>query len=405
MKKQIIGMAALGLMIAAPALADEPVMSKFKLSIGGFVKLDYVYNSDKIGALSPASGAVPKSTEANGQKNESLFTARQSRIWLKSTGPEVFGAKTGALIEGDFYGDLAAANESPQFRMRHAYATMDWANTQVLFGQYWDTFGPMAANTIDFRLGAPFGAPASPRVPQLRVSQTYNDLKLVVALQNPTQDQVSTAAGNNYEWGSMVNVAGQVSYASQALGVAPGFMGLSNKPLSFTLFSLYGSGKLNAGTANLTLPSWGYGIQGFVPILKSSDGKSRANTASLEFEASMASNMPFNSATAPQLMSVSNRAAAKGYNFTAELKAYPTQDLGVTVGYGRRGVSNAANYNLATDQQFSYQVYGNLQYDLNAAIRVCAEYQYMRTGYISTTPGSVDFGQDHTLRAAAYYFF
>ncbi len=420
MKKQIIGMAALGLMMAAPALADENVTSKFKLSLGGFVKLDYANNSEKIGPLAPASGAIPKTTVANsaGTQSESVFTARQSRLWLKSSGPDLFGGKTGAMIEGDFYGDLSGATEAPQLRMRLAYATVDWTNTQVLFGQYWDTFGPMAASTVDFRQNASFGAPNSPRVPQLRATQKYNlgesnSITTVLALQDPTQGEVGAAAatpGANYEWTNMVNAAGQVMFSSKALGVAPGFYGMSNKPFTVGLFGLYGSGKIaatpttgTATTVNLTLPSWGYGAYAFLPILKSSDGKSRANTASLEAQIAMASNMPFNNGTANQLMA-GGKAGAKGYNFDVELKAYATQDLGMTFGYGRRGVLNAGFYsatdNAAGNQQFGYNIYGNVSYDLNAAVRVATEYEYLRTGYIDNS-----FGQSHTLRAAVYYFF
>lgn len=122
-----------GLMSLGTAHADEPVMSKFKMSIGGFVKLDYVYNSTDfgqpgLGMLAPLSGLIPRTSTPAGQSDQSQFTARQSRFWLKVAGPELFGAKTGALIECDFYGDYLAgaqATESPTLRMRHAYGTMD----------------------------------------------------------------------------------------------------------------------------------------------------------------------------------------------------------------------------------------------------------------------------------------
>ena len=183
MKKKVFGLMAAGMMLAASAMAQEtpqaaepaynvdyqpssevgpgmygkmssPVQSKFNLSIGGFIKLDYAHNSvnfGKAGSLSPGSGAIAKKGSTYDRQEQSIFTARQSRIWLKVGGPGFLGAKTGALIEVDFYGDASAANESPQVRMRHAYATIDWPKTQLLFGQTWDIFGPMAANTQDFR--------------------------------------------------------------------------------------------------------------------------------------------------------------------------------------------------------------------------------------------------------------
>ena len=125
------------------------VTSKFNLSLGGYVKLDYAYNSANLGSngvISPISGAIPSrainGTGANSvtfaNQDQSVFSLKQSRIWAKVDGPQFSGARTGAFLEVDFYGDNSAAAESPMPRLRHAYGTIDWPNTQVLFGQYWD---------------------------------------------------------------------------------------------------------------------------------------------------------------------------------------------------------------------------------------------------------------------------
>jgi hypothetical protein len=437
MKKQIIGMAALGLMIAAPALADENVMSKFKMSIGGFVKLDYVYNSTALtvpssstnaysstpgnsySALLPSSGAIPKTTSIQGKTDESTFTARQSRLWIKSTGPELFGGKTMALIEGDFYGADGVPADSPGFRLRHAYATVDWTKTQILVGQYWDIFGPMTANTVDFRQGASFGSPNEPRLPQIRVTQKYgnddNFLKLVVGAQNPAQDnyQFGTAAApTTYTSGAYVNGAAQALFVSNALGKsAGGYMGMSMQPLTVGLFGLGGYNTYHAtGTlvdAGESLPSWGYGLYAYVPLLKSSDGKSRAGTAAFEGQIYEGANMAFNSATASGVVKTPNGKlnAAKGYGVAAQLLVNPTQDLGMTVGYERREVINSGNYTAADTQQSNYQFFFNTYYNFNAAVMVAAEYQYARTNYINNTVTTSDFGFANVGRLSCYYFF
>ena len=193
---------------------SNPVVSKFKLSIGGYVKLDYAYNSVNLGpsgAISPPTGAIPSravaSTAVAAEQEQSILSMRQSRLWFKVDGPTFLGAKTGALIEGDFYGDNSAATESPMLRMRLAYGTMDWANTQVLFGQFWDLFAPMAASTLDFRMSAPYGAPASPRIPQIRLTHRINlnpdnQLKVIVAVQDPDQfgNNQNAASGTCCGW-------------------------------------------------------------------------------------------------------------------------------------------------------------------------------------------------------------
>ena len=440
MKKKVFGILAAGLLAAVPVMAQEvpqntepvyncdfqpscevapgiygkmssPVKSKFNLSIGGFVKLDYAYNSvdfGNTGALTPGTGAIPRTTSAAGQAEQSIFTARQSRIWLKVAGPDMLGAKTSALIEMDFYGDAAAAAESPQIRMRQAWGSMDWKNTGILFGQAYDVFGPMVASTIDFRSGASFGAPNNPRVPQLRLTQKVdltpaNALKLVVGLQDPNQNG-NNNAGADTKFGASVNVAAQAMFVSKALGVSPGYWGLPMNSLTAGVFGLYGSQKMNTTAGDKSVDSWGYGVYTFVPVLKSKDGKSRAMTMSFEAQAYMAANMAFNSATAHATVgAATDPKAAKGYGFNGQLIFYPVQDLGITAGYGRRNASNYADYQNTTDfQKSSTNIYTNVAYDLNAAVRVAVEYQNVNTQYGAATPGT---GTANIGRFTLLYFF
>ena len=453
MKKQILSIVAASLMISGTAFADEPVMSKFKMSIGGFVKLDYVYNStdlgQPLGMLSPSSGFIPRTSSVAAQSDQSQFTARQSRIWIKVAGPDVYGAKTNALIEGDFFGDYltgAQATESPTFRMRLAYGTVDWANTQILFGQFWDTWGPMVASTVDFRSGAGWGAPNTPRVPQFRITQKYsvsdnNTLSLILAAQNPTENFTAATAtpAATFVSSGAVNGAGQIMFTSKSLGVAPGYGGMALNPMKVGLFGLYGNQSYNiyntanppygqALTTDHSYKSWGGGVYAFVPVLKSSDGKSRAGTASFEGQVYEGANMAYNTATGygiiqtnPTVSSAttSNQiyGSAKGWGYAAQMIIYPTQELGVTLGTGKRQVMNNASYTWsgADRSTGNYQYYINLAYDFNAAVRFAAEYQYLRTNYQTFYPLSgrdpitgkaySDFGQSNAFRVAAYYFF
>ncbi len=452
MKKAVLYTLVAGLMLAAPAMAQEPtptapayncdfqpscevapgvygkisepVTSKFKLSIGGFVKLDYVYNSVNLGqsgSLAPGSGAVPKSDSTAGKQDQSIFTARQSRLWFKVAGPTFLGAKTGALVEVDFYGDPSAANEAPQVRMRHAYATMDWAKTSLLFGQTWDIFGPMAANTVDFRHGSSFGAPNNPRVPQIRLTQRVdlnpsNSLRLVFGVQDPNQNGnnsgAATAVSNNV--GSAVNVAGQIMWVSKALGVSPGFWGLSMNSLTAGVFGLYGNQEASTLTGDKSMNSLGYGFYTFVPVLKSKDGRSRAMTMSFEGQAYMASNMNFNAATSVNFVNTptsglpADPSAAKAYGFAGQLIFFPTQDLGFSAGYLQRNAYDNESYRTIASgnyQRYNSNIFANVSYDLNAAIRVMAEYENLSTKYGNVTAGTSDSGSANIVRMALLYFF
>jgi hypothetical protein len=455
MKKKVLGLAVAALFVAAPAMAQEvpqvapapyncdfmpscevapgiygkmgsPATSKFNLSIGGFVKLDYAYNSVNLGnsgALAPSSGAIPKTSSTAGKQNQSIFTARQSRFWLKVAGPTFLGAKTGALIEADFYGDPSAAAESPELRMRQAWGSIDWTNTSIMFGQAYDIFGPMIASTIDFRSGASFGTPNNPRVPQLRLTQKVNinpsnSLKLVLGVQDPNQLGNNNAVATT-NFGSAVNVAGQAMWISKALGVAPGYYGLSMNSLTAGFFGLFGSEKVT-DNANHAVDSWGYGFYTFVPILKSKDGKNRAMTMSFEGQAYMAANMAFNSATATTVVGSSeNLGPAKGYGLGAQFIFYPIQDMGITAGYLRRGAYNYSDYNNTTllttgaspvpvtqnFQKYNTNIFANVAYDLNAAIRVAAEYENLDTQYGKNTVGQSGTGTANIARLAFFYFF
>ncbi|MBJ6723925.1 hypothetical protein [Geomesophilobacter sediminis] len=418
---------------------SSPVTSKFKLSIGGYVKLDYAYNSVNLGpngVITPISGAIPSraisgtgpnSATFAGQ-NQSVFSLKQSRIWFKADGPTLAGAKTGALIEVDFYGDNSAAAESPMPRLRHAYGTVDWPNTQVLFGQYWDMFAPMIASTEDFRTAAPQGAPYGPRVPQIRVTRTVNLdannlLKFVVALQDPAQTGDNSPAVTG-EYGPNVNYAGQIFYINKSLGTAPGYMSLSMNPFSVGLFGLVSKEKAPSNN-NHTLDTWGYGLYTFIPIHGSHNGVDRTGTIAFEGQSYAAANLAYSGATSLSVVgttppggtpgTVSNtydpaghQSAARNWAFIAQLKYFPTQDLGITGGYGTRYTFDNKDFvGIPNFQRQSQQAWGNVTYDFNAAIRLATEYQNIQTKYgnVNGVAGRNATGVDNTIRLCAYYFF
>jgi len=188
--------------------------------------------------------------------------------------------------------------------------------------------------------------------------------------------------------------------------------------LTAGLFGLYGSQKVSTN-GNHAIDSWGYGFYTFVPVLKSQDGKNRAMTLSFEGQAYMAANMAFNAATASSVVGPQlgpNQAAAKGYGLGAQFIFYPTQDLGITAGYLRRNASNYASYNnTATPnfQKYNTNIFANVAYDLNAAVRVAVEYENLNTHYgnvasvatnaaLDSTAGS---GTVNIARLALFYFF
>jgi len=123
----------------APAPKPQPA---FGAIIGGFVRTDYIWDSRKSASvredhlnlypLDVAKDANGKDLNAVPQSN---FLSLTSRINLKITGPDAFGAKTSAFFEGDFFGNTDGT--IGLFRLRHANASLDWTKTKVTFGQTW----------------------------------------------------------------------------------------------------------------------------------------------------------------------------------------------------------------------------------------------------------------------------
>ena len=131
--KKVLGFIAASMLLAAPALAADaptyncdyqpscevapgvygamasPVKSKFDLSIAGFVRLDYAYNSTNLGAtgfLTPTTGD-PQDLVHPRPRPVHSHRPKVSRFAFKVAGPTFLGAKTSALIESGFFVDRA----------------------------------------------------------------------------------------------------------------------------------------------------------------------------------------------------------------------------------------------------------------------------------------------------------
>jgi len=168
--------------------AENPATWGIKLY--GFVRNDIMYDSRQL--ISAREGdlslyAKDKSLDANSKDINAAPTfhmlAITSRLGGSITGPDAFGAKTSATLEAEFFGNFdGGINE---FRLRHAWAKLDWTKTQLAFGQYWH---PMFVTdcypgVIDFNTGMPF-QPFN-RSPQVRLTQKLdkkNKMSLIVAV-------------------------------------------------------------------------------------------------------------------------------------------------------------------------------------------------------------------------------
>jgi hypothetical protein len=155
--------------------------SDTSVQIGGYVKLDAIYNPDEDLGDTLFPGNVVTDPNANPSEGEFRFHARQSRLFLKTWTPTSLGeART--HFEADFFG--SGGNEvfsnSSNFRIRHAYGELG----PYLAGQTWSNFMHFAAypSTVDF--GGPMGV-SFIRQAQVRYTMPLGDGKLSVSAENP----------------------------------------------------------------------------------------------------------------------------------------------------------------------------------------------------------------------------
>lgn len=156
---------------------DKKVTVKF----GGFVRNEMMYNTrQNVSARNEGMFYLaPKpivydaiGNDINSAPNFNMV-GLNTRLNVKVTGPDAFGAKTSAFVEGDFFG-ISKENKFA-FRMRHAMMKLDWGGSNLLIGQYWhpNFITGCYPATVSFGAGVPMNPFA--RVPQLRYTYNVSD--------------------------------------------------------------------------------------------------------------------------------------------------------------------------------------------------------------------------------------
>jgi hypothetical protein len=153
--------------------AQEAKINDLDLDFYGFIRNEFYIDSYKsIDAghenlyLLPLYGGRDANGSDINKQPSSNFTAFTSRLGVKIAGPEIFKAKTNALIEFDFGGILKS--EPSLFRILQANTTLTWKKSKLLVGQTWHPFwgGSNIPSILGLNTGAPFQAFS--RAPQLR---------------------------------------------------------------------------------------------------------------------------------------------------------------------------------------------------------------------------------------------
>ncbi len=216
----------------APVGADEgmkPFWSSLDIQFYGYIKADAAWDSSRV-----TTGNYIIFVDPDGEDDHEFnLTARQTRLGLKISGPDLGDMQTRGLVEGDFYGAGGEENKNI-FRMRHAYLQLLWPNDRfsVLAGQTWDVISPLYPDTLNFTILWDAGN-IGHRHPQIRVTKGIslrNDMELELAgAVSRTISDIEEASGSDRpgEAAGFPTLQGRVGLTFPWFGIKPTAVGLS----------------------------------------------------------------------------------------------------------------------------------------------------------------------------------
>jgi hypothetical protein len=426
MKKVIVVMLALFLAVPAISYAGS-VTSKYDVTIGGYVKFDMGWSNQNNGPdyLLAARDSMPGNQNRINEYGNTYMYSGETRANMLIKGPDAWGAKTGAFIEGDFRGSSIGANAGV-FELRHAYMKFDWAQDSLIIGQTWNEWG-MIFSVPTLAFNEMVDTNKGFRQPQIRWTHTFNknfSFFAGVYSQYNTLNGTSTASAQNDAARSLMpHFMGEVTWKTDSCGKIGPWM----TQLSFGGF--YGQEKYTFRTNNNTkwsdesVNTWMMALKGFMPIIpekKGDKGGAFAITGSVfygQISANAAEMSPLGFTSTTGVAGTGIAMVPKTYGGWGGLTYYFTNNVYLTGIYTTRTNNFDYNNTKATAARVrNNQAYiGNLIWDVNPAVRLGLEYSRVVTGYghfaADATNGAAAAGnlaaggKGDNIRIGAWYFF
>jgi len=438
MKKIVLVL--LALFIAVPMVSDAgSVTSRWDMTIGGFVKFDAGWASQGVSGdymfASPES--ITNNTNVTDKWGNTFMAAGETRLNFAIKGPDGWGAKTSAFIEGDFR--QGGAYEA--FRLRHAFMKFNWGTTDLTIGQTWQTWGLMPSFNL---LGVNELGPMNKgdRLPQIMIGHKFaKNWSLKYGLISAYAPQI--AGGNRASLGvnsatsqqtifSYPNFQAEVGYSSDACGKIGPWM------MQFALGGFAGKNKIarRSGAAGTEwydddVDNWGLAFKGYIPIIPEKKGN-KAGALAITGSGFLAQGPnaffgPWSYDGYVSGAAIPANTSFSAYNgtvagFWSEITYYFLDNVFINglYGYARynwsdsiRGLTtpgtgvagvNAIN---STDIQSVQHMIVNIMYDVNPAIRMGIGWTHLMTGYanVQAAGGGGKSGSLDAARVAAWYFF
>ena len=188
-------MALLALAVAQVGLAQEETSA----TLYGYAKGEFAFDSRQVVAAREGNFIDLASPNVKGN-NVANFNGWgiESRLGVKVAGPDFFGMKSEALIEGHFFANASSGpdDNTNNFGLRHAYVKLSSDRVEWLVGQYWHPMfvTNVSPGTYNFNAGSPF-QPFN-RSPQIRFSTKGNARLTLAAITERDFTSVVYGGGN-----------------------------------------------------------------------------------------------------------------------------------------------------------------------------------------------------------------
>lgn len=437
MKKLVLVLLAVFLVI--PALSNAgTVSSRYDVTFGGFVKYDVGWASQNTNAdpyIANRKSTLGRDYLADEYTN-TFMTAAETRFNFLVKGPDLWGAKTSAFIEGDFRG-VSTGNSYGGFQLRHAFMNLKWQSAELMIGQNWQQWGmPYYPASIGFNDNSTFLKGI--RIPQIAFRYFFTkEFNAMIGVQTATEwsGSFGTRQVDDYARSNWPGVMGEIAYWTDRCGK----IGPNN--LKFGLGGFYGREKKTIGLdaagnpigatpfANSyyddTTDAWMAAFRYSVPIIPEKQGNKQFAlllNGNFFYGQNWSGNDWMNvpgtsnvSAAAPTISNGSywrmsgDAVAPTAYGLYAQLSFWFTNNLWTNLQYGylKYNYSSAGRQDFPNAVNMNQNYAVNLLWDANQAIRFGVQWNHIFTGYNApTAPTRNDrTGEMDVYRFAAWYFF
>jgi hypothetical protein len=244
-----------------PAPTPSPEPPAVKVTPYGIVYFNGYTNSNAVNNTDVPLWAIagPGSTGAS---------ARQSRVGVKVAVKDALGAKLSGVVEGDFFGGFPSIGNGDnfgQFRLRLAFARLDWTKTSLVLGQDWMVFAPQNPQSLACA-GIPlFAGAGNPwaRLPQVRLEHRAGSLLVQAAALSPSSGDFSSAFLAQPSTG----MASRMPYLQGRLALVSKSFAGSGKPASGGVSGHYGQSRIfPTPTRPTDVDSWGAAADWSLPF-------------------------------------------------------------------------------------------------------------------------------------------